>query len=79
MMDEARVEQASRLIQDEFFINELDLIKTTNLQRIANSANHELEEREDAYRMIKAVDAVRGHFEFIAAEKVLEDRRWKIF
>ena len=74
-----KAERAITLLTDDFFIDELESIKRACIEQITNSNDADIGQREEAYRLHKAVNAILGHFESIAAQKQIDNKRWKIF
>lgn len=73
-----KAERASTLLTDDFFMGEIASIQRTCLEQITNSNQEDYDQREEAYRLYKAVDAVLNHFKSIASEKQINEKRWKI-
>ena len=71
-------ERAANLMRDEEFIAELNKLHDLQIQTIVNSLEHDVDVRENAYRMIKALTVIRSHFQSIADTKEIERKRWKI-
>jgi len=71
-------QRARGLLGDEFFKSEMDLLEQSQIDIIVNSAPHESEEREEAYRMQLAIKKIRAHFQSLAADSEIEKKRWKI-
>jgi len=71
-------ERAANLMRDEEFIAELTKLHDLQIQTIVNSLEHDVDVRENAYRMIKALSVIRSHFQSIADTKEIERKRWKI-
>jgi hypothetical protein len=65
-------------MRDEEFIAELTKLHDLQIQTIVNSLEHDVDVRENAYRMIKALSVIRSHFQSIADTKEIERKRWKI-
>ena len=57
---------------------ELDKLEAGYLDSIKNSLEHDLDMRENAYRMMKAIAVIKTHFQSIADTKEIERKRWKI-
>ncbi len=74
----AKDQRAKGLLNDDFFKSEMDFLEQSQIDIIVNSAPHELEEREEAYRMQLAIKKVRAHFQALAAQGEIEKKRWKI-
>lgn len=73
-----KFELAKNLLSDDFFIEELESIKQTELLNIVNSAPDDIKGRELAYLKIHALQSIKGHFESIAATGQIVKKRWKI-
>lgn len=71
-------QRARGLLGDEFFKSEMDLLEQSQIDIIVNSAPHEQDEREDAYRMQLAIKKIRAHFQALAAQGEIDKKRWKI-
>jgi len=71
-------QRARGLLLDTFFNEEMDAIEQAQIDIIVNSAPHESEEREEAYRMQLAIKKIRAHFQSLAADSEIEKKRWKI-
>ena len=71
-------QRARGLLGDEFFKSEMDILEQSQIDIIVNSAPHESEEREEAYRMQLAIKKIRAHFQSLAADSEIEKKRWKI-
>jgi hypothetical protein len=65
-------------MRDEEFVAELTKLHELQIQTIVNSLEHDVDVRENAYRMIKALSVIRTHFQSIADTKEIERKRWKI-
>jgi hypothetical protein len=65
-------------MRDEEFVSELNKLHDLQIQTIVNSLEHDVDVRENAYRMIKALSVIRSHFQSIADTKEIERKRWKI-
>jgi len=64
---------------DDFFRDEIASLKLMCVQQITNSMHDEIDVREAAYQMHKAIDTVFNHFKSIADQKLIDEKRWKIF
>ena len=59
-------------------MGEIEKLKNAELAVIVNSQPHNIDEREVAYLKINALQAVRAHFESMAATSEIVKKRWKI-
>jgi hypothetical protein len=76
-MDKAQA--AKNLLIDDFFMGEIQALKDGCLQTFQNSRPDDYEEREAAYRRLNAINEIVAHFESIAAEKAIEQKRRRFF
>lgn len=69
-------EEAKRLKADTSFLKVLSEVRERQKDVFVNSANHEVEKREDAHAIIRAVKEIEVHLDAaIAAETLLQLRR----
>ena len=73
-----KFELAKNLLSDDFFLEEMEALKQSELLNIVNSAPEDIEARELAYLKIHALQSIKGHFESIAATGQIVKKRWKI-
>jgi hypothetical protein len=71
-------ERAANLLRDDEFNAELNKLNDSYIAQIINSQEHDVDIRENAYRMIRAISVIRAHFQSIADTKEIERKRWKI-
>jgi len=71
-------ERAANLLRDDEFVRELDSLKQGFVDRIVNSSDQEIDARENCYRMIRAIDLIKSHFQAIADTTEIRSKRWKI-
>jgi hypothetical protein len=72
-------EWANNLINDEYFKTVFSELQNIQLNRIINSAERDLEEREAAYSKLSAIQDVLAHIESMADQRKINEKRWKIF
>ena len=75
-MDKAQA--GINLLRDDFFMGEIQAMKDNCLQSFENSRSDDYEVRENSYLRLKAINEIISHFQSIAAEKQMEQKRWKI-
>jgi len=69
-------EEAKRLKADTSFLKVLAEVRERQKDVFLNSANHEVEKREDAHAIVRAVKEIEVHLDAaIAAETLLQLRR----
>ena len=73
-----KFELAKNLLSDDFFLEEMEALKQSELLNIVNYAPEDIEARELAYLKIHALQSIKGHFESIAATGQIVKKRWKI-
>jgi hypothetical protein len=64
---------------DDFFIGEISAMKESYRQTIENSRPDDYDIRESAYRSLRTVNEIVSHFESLAAQKEIDQRRLRIF
>jgi hypothetical protein len=74
-----KADRASHLVNDDFFIDEISILKESCIDMIVNSRFEDIEVRESSYQLIRGIDAVVNHFKSIADQKQIDEKRWKIF
>ena len=74
-----KAERANHLITDDFFKEQISHLKKSCIDQIVNSRFEDIELRESAYQMIRGIDAVVNHFTSIAAQRQIDEKKWKIF
>tara|TARA_R100001510_G_C7653874_1_gene212375 strand:+ start:1757 stop:1996 length:240 start_codon:yes stop_codon:yes gene_type:complete len=74
-----QISQAKSLLENDFFKEEIKKIRQLYLEQIANTSHEQIEEREDLYRMVRAVEKVISHFESLAMDIKIEEKKWRIF
>jgi len=71
-------ERARNLLMDDQFTGELDTLRAMHMDVITSSGDDEFDKREFAYRMIRAIDQIRSHFQAIADTTEMKSKKWKI-
>jgi hypothetical protein len=74
-----RSERAASLLRDEFFMEEIERLKQLYITKIVNSNAEDIEGREEAYRNYSTVEQIVSHFQAIADDAKINEKRWKIF
>lgn len=69
---------AENLLNDDFFKKVVDDLKSTKISAIISSNEQDVSKREESYRYIKMLDSFVGHLQAIAAEKQIQQKKWKI-
>lgn len=69
---------ASNLLRDDFFIKVIDDLKNQQISAILNTNEADIDVRENSYRTVKTIDLILGHLQSIAAEKQIQEKRFKI-
>lgn len=74
-----KAERAKHLLMDDFFQEQIALIKNSCMDEIVNSRPEDIDLREAAYQLNRAVDSIVNHFQAIADQKLIDEKKWKIF
>ena len=69
---------ASNLLKDDFFLKVIDDLKNQQISAILNTNEADIDVRENSYRTVKTIDLILGHLQGIAAEKQIQEKRFKI-
>ena len=78
-MDKITVsEWAQRLLDDDFFKKVMDDLKNQQISAILNTNRDGIDERENAYLVVKTLELIEGYLKGLAAEKQIRDKRFKI-
>ncbi len=70
---------ANNLINDEHFAAVFKELQEVQLNRIINSKEHDIQEREAAFTKLNAIQDVLAHIESMADQRKINEKRWKIF
>ena len=73
-----RIERATHLLQDEFFVSVMAALKETEINAIINSNENDCDLRESSYKTIKVLDTLVSRIQSIADGAKLRDKRWTI-
>jgi hypothetical protein len=74
-----RSDWANNLINDEHFATVFTELRDVQLNRIINSKENDIQERENAYSKLNAIQDVLAHIESMADQRKINEKRWKIF
>lgn len=74
-----RADRAANILRDEFFVEEIDRLKQSFIDTIVRSHPEDIHIREDAYKMHHSITKIIDHFQAIADDRLVEEKRWKIF
>ena len=69
---------AQRLLDDDFFKNVMNDLKSQQISAILNTNRDAIDDRENAYLVVKTLELIEGHLKGLAAEKQIRDKRFKI-
>lgn len=70
---------ANNLLNDEYFREVFSELQKVQVNRIINSAERDIEEREAAYTKLNAIQDVLSHIESMADQRKINEKRWIIF
>lgn len=74
-----RSEWANNLINDEHFMNVFHELKSIEVNRILTSNERDIEEREQAYKKLNAIESIYSHIVSMADQRKINEKRWIIF
>jgi hypothetical protein len=74
-----KAERAASLLRDEFFVEEIERLKQMYVTQIVNSNAGDIDGREQAYRNYSTIEQIISHFQSIADDAKINEKRWKIF
>lgn len=60
-------------------MEEIERLKQLYITKIVNSNAEDIEGREEAYRNYSTVEQIVSHFQAIADDAKINEKRWKIF
>jgi hypothetical protein len=66
------------LLNDDFFKKVIEDLKNQQISAILSTNRDDVGVREDAYMHIKTIDLIVGHLQGIAADKQIQQKKWKI-
>lgn len=69
---------AENLLNDDFFKEVMNNLKNQQISAILNTNRDGIDDRENAYLVIKTLELIEGHLKAMAAEKQIRDKRFKI-
>jgi hypothetical protein len=72
-------EWANNLLLDEKFLTVFKDLRQVQVDRIVNSNEFDIQEREAAYTKLNAIQDVYNHIVSIADQRKINEKRWKIF
>lgn len=71
-------EAIRNILQSQEFLDVVEELRSTQLNRIIYSAEDDAKEREKAYVRIKTIDELMSTLESIAKSNEIKDKAWKI-
>lgn len=72
-------EWANNLLLDEKFLEVFKDLRQMQVDRIVNSNEFDIQEREAAYTKLNAIQDVYNHIVSIADQRKINEKRWRIF
>ena len=69
---------ANNLLNDEFFKEMMKELKDAEINGFANSNLEDTFLRENCYLKLTVLNEIEAHLQSLAAQKVIDKRRWKI-
>jgi len=70
---------ANNLLLDPMFKEMMDTLKSEQMTRFLTSNADDVNVREDCYLRINVLDSISNHLQSIAADKLIDKKRFKIF
>lgn len=78
-MDKLQTAQwAENLLNDDTFKKVINDLKEQQISAIFNTNRDQIDDREEAYQTVKTIDLIVGHLQGLAAEKQIQNKRFKI-
>ena len=72
-------EWANNLLGDEKFLEVFKDLKDSQLARFANSNEFDYDERQAAYVKLNALNDIINHIQSMADQRIINEKRFKIF
>jgi hypothetical protein len=72
-------EWANNLLLDDKFLTVFKDLRQVQVERIVNSNEFDIQEREAAYTKLNAIQDVYNHIVSIADQRKINEKRWRIF
>jgi hypothetical protein len=69
---------AEHLLRDEWFQEMMEELRAVEINKFAMSDFKDNEVRENAYRQLRAYEAIETYLEGLSAQKLINDKRLKI-
>ena len=74
-----QAERAQAYLQDEFFLDVVEKQRQLYISNIVNSNAEDVEGREMNYLKLRVLDEFIASIRSIADDKLVEQKRWKVF
>ena len=69
---------AENLLRDEWFQEMMEELRAAEINKFAISDYGDSEVRENAYRQLRALEAIENYLEGLSTQKLINERRLKI-
>ena len=69
---------AENLLRDEWFQEMMEELRAVEINKFAMSNYSDTQVREDAYRQLRALEAIENYLEGLSTQKLIDERRLKI-
>ena len=79
MSQYTKVEWANNILQDQYFLDVVAELKQLQLDRFENSREYDIEDRQNAYYKLSAINDIFSHIQAIASQRIINEKRFKIF
>lgn len=73
-----KTQWADNLLRDEYFQEMMEELRGIELNNIAMSDYDQVNIRENAYMVLRALEKVETYLEALVAQKIIEEKRIKI-
>lgn len=74
-----RDEWARNILLDEYFKEMLEELEQIEIDKFSNSDVNDYDVREQAFVKLNALKSIKAHIESLAATKIINEKRFKIW
>lgn len=69
---------AINLLKDDYFIEMMQELRNSEINKFTMSDYNQIEQREEAYMRLRCFELVENHLKSMAADKLIKDKKLKI-
>jgi hypothetical protein len=69
---------AINLLKDDYFIEMMQELRNSEINKFTMSDYNQIEQREEAYMRLRCFELVENHLQSMAADKLIKDKKLKI-